>query len=111
MRRFERRTRPDEEGESEVLTESTESADHLATAPQESPDGHRDRGAGDLLGWLALAWAGAFGLLYAEMIVQSRAPGLLAAVRRAMSEGSGDPTQVPRPVGNQGHSHGEAAPR
>ncbi|MDB5353410.1 MAG: hypothetical protein JWN86_4657 [Planctomycetota bacterium] len=38
----------------------------------------------DLLGWLALIWAVVFGLMYAEMIVRSRAPGLLAAVRRAV---------------------------
>ena len=37
----------------------------------------------DWLGWFALAWAVFFGLLYAEMIVRSRAPGLRAAIQRA----------------------------
>jgi hypothetical protein len=38
----------------------------------------------DLLGWLALLWAVIFGLMYAEMILRNRAPGLLAAARRAV---------------------------
>lgn len=37
----------------------------------------------DVAGWFALAWAVGFGLLYAEMILRHRAPGLLAAVRHA----------------------------
>ncbi len=35
----------------------------------------------DWRGWLALAWIAWFGLLYAGMLLERRAPGLLAAWR------------------------------
>ncbi len=38
----------------------------------------------DWLGWFCLAWFVAFGLLYAKMILESRVPELLAAMRRAV---------------------------
>ena len=34
--------------------------------------------------WIALAWAIVFGVLYVEMILRCRAPGLHAAIRRAL---------------------------
>lgn len=37
----------------------------------------------DWRGWLALAWAVGFGLLYARMVLAERAPGLLDRVARA----------------------------
>jgi hypothetical protein len=37
----------------------------------------------DWAGWIALAWALAFGLLYARMIVEQKAPRLLSLVRYA----------------------------
>ncbi|HEV3167163.1 MAG TPA: hypothetical protein VGZ22_24355 [Isosphaeraceae bacterium] len=35
----------------------------------------------DWRGWLALAWAVAFGSLYVRMVILERAPGLAAALR------------------------------
>ncbi len=40
----------------------------------------------DWRGWLALAWVAWFGWLYGRMVLEQRAPGLLAALR---SLGSG----------------------
>ena len=35
----------------------------------------------DWRGWLALAWAAWFGLLYGAMLLERRAPGVVAALR------------------------------
>jgi hypothetical protein len=43
----------------------------------------------DWRSWLALAWAGWFGLLYTRMILESRAPGVLHAVERLVGVGLG----------------------
>ena len=37
----------------------------------------------DWRGWLALAWAAWFGVLYTRMVLDERAPGVLRAVERA----------------------------
>jgi hypothetical protein len=37
----------------------------------------------DWRAWLALIWAGWFGLLYARMVLQERAPRALHAIERA----------------------------
>ena len=37
----------------------------------------------DWRGWLALAWAAWFGVLYARMVLDARAPGVLLAIDRA----------------------------
>jgi hypothetical protein len=50
-----------------------------------SPASLTSRRRPDYLGWLALAWAIAFGILYAEMMIRARAPGLAAAIRRIMN--------------------------
>lgn len=34
----------------------------------------------DWRAWLALAWAAWFGLLYARMVLEERAPGILRAI-------------------------------
>lgn len=49
--------------------------------------GSRASGRPDWPGRFALAWAIVFGLLYAEMLLRSRAPGLLAAIRRSVAGG------------------------
>ncbi len=36
----------------------------------------------DWPGWAALGWAAGFGLLYARMVVEQKAPGLLQIVRQ-----------------------------
>lgn len=36
----------------------------------------------DWRGWIAFAWALAFGILYAEMLLKARAPGGIAAAAR-----------------------------
>ncbi len=41
-----------------------------------------DRTRIDWRGWLALAWAAWFGLLYAKMVLDERAPGLARAIGR-----------------------------
>src|SRR5690242_15445365 len=41
----------------------------------------------DWRGLIALAWAVGFGLLYARMMLESKAPGLLAALRRMVPVG------------------------
>ena len=43
----------------------------------------------DWRAWLALAWAVGFGLLYARMVLEERAPGLLAMVGRWAGGASG----------------------
>ncbi len=43
---------------------------------------YRQSGRVDWLGWLALAWAGWFGLLYVRMVLDERAPGVIAAFGR-----------------------------
>lgn len=40
-----------------------------------------DRPRIDWRGWLALAWAAWFGLLYGAMLLERRAPRLLASLR------------------------------
>jgi hypothetical protein len=37
----------------------------------------------DWRAWLALAWAGWFGVLYARMVLEERAPRALRAIERA----------------------------
>jgi hypothetical protein len=37
----------------------------------------------DWRGWLALAWAVWFGVLYARMVLEERAPRVLRAIERA----------------------------
>jgi hypothetical protein len=37
----------------------------------------------DWPGWLALAWAAWFGVLYARMVLEERAPRVLRAIERA----------------------------
>jgi len=37
----------------------------------------------DWRGWLALAWAAWFGVLYGEMLLDRRAPAVLASIRAA----------------------------
>ena len=39
----------------------------------------------DWRGWIALAWASWFGLLYAAMILRERAPGLRDAARSLLN--------------------------
>jgi hypothetical protein len=36
----------------------------------------------DIPGWIALAWALFFGFLYVRMMLETKAPGLLAVIRR-----------------------------
>ncbi len=43
-----------------------------------------DRPSIDWRGWIALAWAAWFGLLYARMVLDERAPAVLPAVGRAV---------------------------
>jgi hypothetical protein len=38
----------------------------------------------DWLGWFCLSWFAVLGILYAKMILASRAPGLLAMMRSAL---------------------------
>ncbi len=38
----------------------------------------------DWQAWLALAWAAWFGLLYARMVLDERAPGVLPAIGRVV---------------------------
>jgi hypothetical protein len=40
-------------------------------------------GKPDWRSWLALAWAAWFGVLYARMVLEERAPGVLLAIERA----------------------------
>ncbi len=46
----------------------------------DSPSSGRPRV--DWRGWLALAWALWFGLLYARMVLDERGPGVLRAIER-----------------------------
>jgi hypothetical protein len=41
------------------------------------------RGKPDWRAWLALAWAAWFGVLYARMVLEERAPGVLLAIELA----------------------------
>ena len=50
--------------------------------PRPAPDPSRRRPI-DWRGWLALGWALWFGALYALMLLQHRAPGVLHALRSA----------------------------
>jgi len=50
---------------------------------RDSTDRPREtRDAFDWRGWLALAWAGWFGVLYVRMVLDERAPGVFAAIGR-----------------------------
>lgn len=53
-----------------------------------SPSEARSPGARiDLRGWIAVAWAVVFGILYAKMMLEARAPGWVAAAARILSGG------------------------
>ncbi|WP_435016463.1 hypothetical protein TA3x_004029 [Tundrisphaera sp. TA3] len=41
----------------------------------------------DWRGWIALAWAAAAGVLYARMVLEERAPGLLRSIGRLAGAG------------------------
>ena len=52
------------------------------------PRSDPDRRAFDWRGWLALAWAAWFGLLYGGMILERRAPRAMASIRGARAAAS-----------------------
>ncbi len=65
----------------------------------------------DWRGWLALGWAAWFGLLYGEMLLERRAPGVLAALRsmgelkgsgNSSTRGSLESAQQPPPESSAG---------
>ena len=52
--------------------------------PSRTPDTNRTTRRFDWPTWLALAWALWFGVLYARMVLDERAPGVLRAIERAV---------------------------